>query len=115
MQLNAKERLTLPNLLPTNGNYHELITVRELTDLVKISTEEEKELGIVRNPEGRIMEVDEKKSAIEVGFDFTAGQTELVAKELREFEKKGHLNMDILGLFEKFVGVPEEPVTGEKK
>ena len=117
MNLSVKERIILPRLLPQNGNYYELVAVRKICELIKISKDEEKSLGISMAPNGQPQGLTEEKEKTEKGFDLTQDQVDLIAKELKVFEEKGHLNMEIIELFEKFVGAPEkeEPVVGEQK
>lgn len=112
MQLNVKERLILPRLMPPNGTYKQLVAIRGICEAVKVTDEELKELGVTVTPQG-LSGLTEKSEKITRGYDFTFEEQALVSKELVGLEKKGHLNLEVLGLFEKFVGAPQETAIGE--
>jgi hypothetical protein len=104
MKLTVGERLTLLGLLPDESNYPGVKEIFRLRQLLGLTDEESKEIG-VREGEmpGTIMWDNEK--ALGLNTDIAMGEwiTEVIRGELRELNEDYKLTAEVMSLYEKFI------------
>src|ERR1035437_5068235 len=98
MTLSLKERLVIPNILPTEGNFTTLVIKNDLLDKLKVTQEEIKDLEI--KSEGNNIYWDSSKET-EKDFDITDLELGLIKDSLNKLDETGKLNDDTFLIFKK--------------
>jgi len=106
-KLNIEERIALLNVLPFEGNVVTLKIIRDLQNSLSFSEEEMKRFKMqnIRRPDGSTYAVWDSEHTgetkeIEIGDIANA----MIVEQLKAFEQRKKLRMEMLGLYEKFVG-----------
>lgn len=99
--------MQLLNLLPTEGGYEALKTIRRQKEMLSFDQEEIKLLGMksVTNPDGSVKTTWNNDNIAKVVKDVPIDEymTNHFRKRLAEIEKEGRLNEQLMSLYEKFV------------
>ena len=105
--LEVHERMQLLNLLPVEGKYEELRTIRRQREMLSFTAGEKKilELSSTTNPDGTVNTTWKGENAPKVVKDIPIDEymTSLVRKKLAEIEDSGKLNETMMSIYEKFV------------
>jgi hypothetical protein len=98
MKLNVLERITLLQVLPTEGSY---ITFQILISLKKSLSFTEKEIKEfnINEKEGRVTWKKSEDKEIEVGEK----ATDIIKTALEKLDKEGKINEQNITLYEKFI------------
>ncbi len=99
-QLNVPERLVLMGLLPKEGNFITLKTIRDTMDLIGFKEEDLKLYEIKQNGEQTNWN---KKGNEEKEFDLGEKATNLKIEALQKLDKENKLIQNQFSLFEKFI------------
>jgi len=100
VELNVKERIIISSLVPQKSNYATYRMFQDLLMKVGLSADEIKESNI-RTEEGGNIRWD---NDFIKDFEFKDAEVELIAKYLKELDKKEELSLsDHISLYEKFV------------
>jgi hypothetical protein len=106
VKLNIFERFTLLDLLPKEGHYADLMTLRRAREILAITAEEKHALNYSEKDDGqsKIAFFDVTK-ALEMEKDLPVDEwtTRTVQNILAKIEKDGKLSERLLSLYEKFV------------
>jgi len=107
MLLSVFERANIINILPKEGNFKTLKTLRKLKEDLSLSEEEVKKWQPSFSEEG-IMKwrvLDEEGNQIEQDTDIELSELsiELIAEILRKLDSKKQLKEEHFSLYEKFV------------
>jgi len=107
MLLEVHERFQLVQLLPTEGKYEALKTIRRQKESLAFDPDEIKLLGLttVTNPDGTVSNTWDGSKAPQIVKDVPIDEymTNLFRKKLAEIEGEGKLNESLVSLYEKFV------------
>ena len=107
MILDVHERMQLLQLIPTEGKYEELKTIRRQREMLSFTQEEIKLLNLRSEPEpnGSVRTVWDTENVSKVVKDIPIDEymTNLFRKKLAELEEKGKLTDKITSIYEKFV------------
>jgi hypothetical protein len=77
MDLQIKDRLYIPALLPKEGNFKQFNLKKEIFRKVEISEKERKELGITENSDTQRIEWNTEKDILKA-FDFSAEELDFL-------------------------------------
>jgi len=99
MNLGILERIKLYNILPTEGNFLTLKTIRGLQNKLTLTEDEITETGMR-------LEDDQYKWDKELSctIDFSLSEKETITNNLKLLDEQGKATMDLLDLYEKFSG-----------
>jgi hypothetical protein len=107
MLLEVHERMQLLQLMPAEGQYEALKTIRRQREMLSFTPEEKDILALnsIVNPDGTVKTTWKGESAPKVVKDVPIDEymTNLFRKKLAELEKEGKLNENLMSLYEKFV------------
>ena len=107
MLLEVHERMQLLQMLPVEGQYEALKTIRRQREMLSFTPEEKKvlELNSITNLDGSVKTTWKGENAPKVVKDVTIDEymTNLFRKKLAELEAEGKLNESLMSLYEKFV------------
>lgn len=107
MLLEVHERFQLLQMLPTEGKYEALKTIRRQREMLSLDPEEIKILGLssVTNPDGTVSNTWDGSKANQVVKDVPIDEymTSYFRKKLAEIEGEGKLKENLMSLYEKFV------------
>jgi len=107
MILEVHERIQLLTLIPLEGGYEALKTIRRQREMLSITAEEMKILNFrqEQRPDGSVITRWDQESANKVVKDIPIDEymTNLFAKKLADLEKQGKLNEQNMSVYEKFV------------
>ena len=101
MELTAKERIMLRQLLPEKGDFVTFRMVKELHEVLSFSSEEVESLEMVQDTAGRITWKPDKDVPREFSFD--RKQQELIRGRLSQLDTDGEITEGTFSLYEKFV------------
>jgi len=100
VELNVKERIIISSLVPQKSNYATYRMFQDLLMKVGLSADEVKSINL-REVEDRSLRWDNDFTK---DFEFKDAEVELIAKYLKELDKKEELSLsDHISLYEKFV------------
>jgi hypothetical protein len=106
MILTVFERACLLSILPVEGNFKTLRTIRKMREEISLS-EEEIKIYEPRMAEGRMewKTIDDDGKPIPQEADIGIGQigAEIITERLRHASDEGHLRMEHFTLYEKFI------------
>jgi hypothetical protein len=106
MLLNIPERITLFDILPKEGHYADVVTLRRAREVLSLTAEEVKEINYREEAkgDGRMAFFDVNK-AIVIAKDIPIDEwtTRTIQTILSKMEKDGKLSEKFVPLFEKFV------------
>jgi hypothetical protein len=114
VKLDVLERVLLFNLLPKEGNFLTLKTIRQLRERVGLDAKEVKEIKVVNDIEKGTLTWDADKDPhkeIEVNRD----ANKIIVDVLEKMDKDGKLNDQHISLYEKFVEEKSEETDKENK
>lgn len=101
MNLSVFERLMLFHILPREGDFVTLKTVRKLREALSLSEDEQKEINFqAGNEQGAFTwdkQVDKEIAIGEKALD-------IIASRLKELNKQKKLKMEHFALYERFIG-----------
>ena len=102
MKLDVRDRIALASLLPSQGNYEALKTIRRAKEMVAFTPEERELYKLERN--GDNWSWDGEASALNVK-DVPVDEyiTNLIRNKLAEMNNKQELTEQFMSLYEKFV------------
>jgi len=107
MLLEVHERFHLVKMLPTEGKYEALKTIRRQREMLSFDPEEIELLSLstVTNPDGSVSSTWDGSKAPLVVKDVPIDEymTSYFRKKLAEIEEEGKLNEQLMSLYEKFV------------
>ena len=107
MLLEVHERMQLLQLLPPEGTYEALKTIRRQREMLSFQPDEIKilELKSVTNPDGSVANSWNGKNAPKVVKDIPIDEymTGVFRKKLAQKEEEGKLNDTLTSLYEKFI------------
>jgi hypothetical protein len=107
MKLEVHERIALMQLLPTEGDYAGLKSIRRAREMISFDKDELDFYEIVPgvNPDGKPSTNWNPTKAMEQVKDVPVDEyiTDLIRKTLADLEKKGKLTDQTMSLYEKFV------------
>ena len=107
MLLEVHERFQLVQMLPAEGKYEALKTIRRQRESLSFDPEEIKTLDLtsVTNPDGSVATTWDGSKAPQVVKDIPIDEymTNFFRKKLAELENDGKLNETLVSLYEKFV------------
>jgi hypothetical protein len=107
MILDVHERLALLNMLPSEGNYAALKTIRRAREMLSFTPGEMKTLGMetLNTPDGKANVKWDPEKAGEVVRDCPIDEytTNLFRAELAKLEDKDKLTDSTTSIYEKFV------------
>lgn len=102
-KLTGLDRLNIPIILnraiPEGGGL-EVITIKEIIDMVNIPSNEFDEYGLRQNPQGGVM-WDVEKIKIEKEFDLKKPHTELLKKAAEILDQKKKVSLQTLDTWSK--------------
>jgi len=102
-KLTGLDRLNIPLILnkaiPEGGGL-EVITIKEIIDMVGIPSEEFEEYGLKQNPQGGIMWNNEKIK-LEKEFDLKKPHTEILKKAADVLDQQKKVNLQIVDTWAK--------------
>jgi hypothetical protein len=101
MKLTFQERINLGAILPTEGSWITISTVRELQDVIRPSDEDLKEVDGVVSPDGMIRYNISKDK--EKDFEVSDMQAKITKDALVKLEKAEKLQLALIPLYNKFV------------
>ena len=101
MLLGIKERILIGGLLPKEGNYIEMITIKELTSKIEISSVVAKEVNLKSN--GESVSWDKEK---EEEIELTTVETELLKKSVDKLDRENKITLDTLDIIKKIKDLP---------
>jgi len=109
MKLSLKERLVLLSVLPKKGNFKNLVEIRALGEVLRITEAERVEIDM-HNDEatGTIQWNTEKAKPKDVTI--TAKGLEIIQKGLTDLDKRGEATEDHLDVWKRFEGMKAEVV-----
>ena len=107
MHLNIPERITLIDLLPKEGHYADLVSLRKARDILSLTDDEVKDLDYKEVPNdsgGRTAYFDPiKASELVRDLPMDEWTTRTVENILSKMDKEGKLKEKYLSLYQKFV------------
>jgi hypothetical protein len=107
MLLEVHERFQLVQMLPAEGKYEALKTIRVQRESLSFDPEEIKILGLTSNtnPDGSVATTWDGSKASLVVKDIPIDEymTSFFRKELANIEEDGKLSENLMSLYEKFV------------
>jgi hypothetical protein len=105
MKLNITERIALFGLLPKEGHFADLITLRRAKEILTLTEEETIDLQYreEETPNGAMAYFDIQKAAIEKELPIDEWTTRTIEKALAKIEKEGKLTEKLMSLYTKFV------------
>ncbi len=107
MLLEVHERFQLVQMLPAEGKYEALKTIRRQRESLSFEPEEIKTLSLTSNtnPDGTVSNTWDGSKAPLVVKDVPIDEymTNFFRKELAKIEGEGKLNENLVSLYEKFV------------
>lgn len=116
MKLTLRQRFTLIELLPQQGNIVLMRRACELRDRLLPTEAEEKEFGV--GYDGPTIRCNRKSGSVEREIDIGQAMTDSIVEALGKLNEDGHLTMSHAPLYEKFVTVgkaaAETPVSNGK-
>ena len=98
MKLGVSKRLSIESLLPKEGNYVELVLIKDIITKVKMSQKEIADVEMKYVGE-RIMWNPEKDKEVEIKF--TDKELEIIKKALENLDKENKLNLDLIDLYKE--------------
>lgn len=99
--LGVQERLALLDILPAQGNAKTMRAVRSLTAKLHFSDEERSALGLVTDgPKVSWSAAEEEARA----FEIADAERAVIVARLSDLDTQGTLTVQMLPLFERFVG-----------
>jgi len=107
MQLSISDRLHLLDILPSVGDVTTLLVVRDAQEVLGFTAEEVERLKFTRD-EDRVY-WDEKADGQETDIALTKPAIDVVINRLRETSERKQLRIELLPLYERFLGLPETP------
>ena len=107
MRLSVSDRLHLLDILPSMGDVTTLLVVRDAQDAIGFTDEEVERLKFTRD-EDRVY-WDEKADGQEMDIALTKPAVDVVINRLREMSERKQLRIELLPLYERFLGLPETP------
>jgi hypothetical protein len=110
IKLDIMERVVLFNLLPKEGNFMTLKTLRQAKEKIGLDPKEIKDAKVKQNVENGTLTWDADKDPhkeIEINRDVK----KIIVDALEKLDKDGKLNDQHITLFEKFVEEKEEKDT----
>lgn len=105
VQLGVKDRLVLIGTLPTEGSFIDLKVIQGLKDELMLTEDEKTTLKVVQQGNGILWDLEVAKSWV-VEFVLTEAAFALVVKTLIDMDKRNHLTLDHVKLYELFVMCP---------
>ena len=102
-KLSGLDRLNIPIMLQKaipEGNSLEVITMKEIIDMVGIPSEEFDEYGLKPNPNGGIM-WDVEKIKIEKEFDLKKPHTEILKQAAEKLDKGKKVSLQTIDTWSK--------------
>jgi hypothetical protein len=106
MELNIPERITLISLLPKEGHYADVISLRRTKEVLSLTPEEVQEIQYREEDTGKgLMAYFDITKATELVRDVPIDEwtTKTVQNDLAKKEKEGKLSDSLISLYEKFV------------
>lgn len=101
MKLDVRERLILLSVLPQEGNFVTLKTIRDLQSALSFSEEEHKLYKFVQN-EGMVTWDDKTEQSKEIELGEKA--TDIIVAALKKLDESKTLKQEHFSIYEKFVG-----------
>ena len=102
MELKAKDRIVLLQIIPKEGDFLTFKAIRALQDELHFADEEVAALSMKQTDEG-MLTWDALADAPHE-FTFNKSQRDVIEKALVDLNSKGKINADSYDLYEKFVG-----------
>jgi hypothetical protein len=105
MKLNITERISLFDLLPKEGHFADLITLRKARGIFALTEQEIIDLQYreEETQNGRVAYFDNNKAAEEKDLPVDEWTTRTIQKALAKIEKDGKLSEKMMSLYMKFV------------
>jgi predicted transcriptional regulator len=105
MKLNITERISLFDLLPKEGHFADLITLRKAREIFALTEQEIIDLQYreEETQNGRMAYFDVNKAAEEKDLPVDEWTTRTIQKALAKIEKDGKLSEKLMSLYMKFV------------
>jgi hypothetical protein len=105
MKLNITERISLFDLLPKEGHFADLITLRKARGIFALTEQEIIDLQYreEETQNGRMAYFDVNKAAEEKDLPVDEWTTRTIQKALAKIEKDGKLSEKMMSLYMKFV------------
>lgn len=107
MELNVPERLIVLDLLPKEGHYADIITLRRARGLLSLTFEEVKTIDYKEESgaEGQILAYfdPQKSNELVVDIPIDAWTTSTIEVALAKLEKEGKMSEKYASLYEKFI------------
>lgn len=91
-KLTGIDRLVILKLLPDQGDILEQTVIKEITDIVKIGSDEFDEYGIIEDPKTKLLDWDKDKIKLEKEFDLNKSQTQTLKKAVTTRDKNKEIN-----------------------
>ncbi len=101
MKLDVRERFVLLGVLPQEGNFLTLKTLRDLQDKLSFTEEEHKLYKFVEK-DGRVTWSDDVEQSKEIEIGEKA--TDIIVEALKKLDEAKTLKPDHYSIYEKFIG-----------
>lgn len=99
MNLNIKDRLIIPSLLPREGRLIEMQLAKSIIDAVHFTPQEISQFEIKDSLSGTTWN---PKAAKEINIDFTPEQLTIIKKTIKAKDDAGEIIVDMLDTIKKF-------------
>lgn len=116
--LTVLQRYTLAKILPAEGEFWDMRSVKRLRDMLKTMPAEQSKFGVHENPLNGSLTFDDDRKAetflsTEATFKFHPAGLKVIREALRKLDKEKKMAADeLVPLFEKFI--PEDELKAEE-
>lgn len=114
VKLSITDRMAVLAILPKEGNYTDLLLLREVKEVLSFSEEENELLKFTPLPNGMVKW--SKEGQMKIGYKrlcIPEATASIIVKVLNDLDKKGKLDESLLGIYKIFVFDKDEPVVDD--
>lgn len=110
MELNLKERLAILSSLPGNGDFIELMFIRQITEMINIKVDENEKynINVVGEGDSRTLVWNELGNTEYIEFNMSPEFIKVIYNAFRALDKRKALSMDHFTAVEKIYNKAKE-------
>ena len=101
VKLDGIDRVYLPHMLPEKGGFLDMITYKEIKDMVDFKSDEFADYGIAQNPLNGTLSWDPQKIKTEKEFSFNDHQVRFIKEALKKLDDRKEITKATISTYVK--------------